>query len=54
MYHQMGCHIKQQEIALLRAQHPFVDEALRGTLAHLLELEADLEDGPGFTCEKIE
>jgi hypothetical protein len=47
----MRRHVKQQEIALLRTQHPVVDEALGEALAHLLQMEADLEDVPGFACE---
>jgi hypothetical protein len=47
-HHRMRRHIKQQEIALLSAQHPLVDEVLGEALAHLLELEADLKDVPSL------
>jgi hypothetical protein len=48
----MHHHIKQQEIPLLRAQDGHVHQPLCEALAHLLELEADLEDVPGFACER--
>jgi hypothetical protein len=44
-HHRMRHHIKQQEISLLSAQQPLVDEALGEALAHLL---ADLKDVPSL------
>jgi hypothetical protein len=46
----MRRHIKQQKITLLLAQDVLVDEPFGEALAHLLQLEADLKDIPGFAC----
>ncbi|KAJ6570570.1 hypothetical protein DFH09DRAFT_1080128 [Mycena vulgaris] len=49
-HHRMRRHVKQEKVVLPGAEDALVDEALGEALAHLLELEADLEDVPGFAC----